>query len=47
MFRLKTLFGGSLKARKTSNQQAEAFAACLALNKMNRLGMPKGERLPA
>lgn len=46
MFRLKTLFGGSLKARKTSNQQAETFAACLALNKMNRLGMPNGEWLP-
>lgn len=43
MFRLKTLFGGSLKARKTSNQRAEVVAACLAINKMNRLGMPKGE----
>ena len=46
MFRLKTLFGGSLKARKTSHQRAETFAACLALNKMNRLGMPKGEWIP-
>ena len=45
MFHLKTLFGDSLKARKMSNQRAEILAACLAVNKMNRLGMPKGERL--
>jgi hypothetical protein len=47
MFRLKTLFGGSLRARKTPNQRAEVLAACLAVNKMNRLGMPKGEWLLA
>lgn len=46
MFRFKTLFGGSLKARNTCNQQAEVYAACLALNKMNGLGMPKGEWFP-
>ena len=45
MFRLKTLFGGSLKARKTSNQRAEVLAACHAMNQMSRLGMPKGEWL--
>jgi hypothetical protein len=43
MFRLKTLFGGNLKARIPPNQRAEIMACCLAVNKMNRLGMPKGE----
>ena len=43
MYRLKTLFGSSLKARTTSNQRAEIMACCLAVNKMNRLGMPKSD----
>jgi hypothetical protein len=43
MFRLKTLFGGSLKSRTPANQRAEIMACCLAINEMNRLGMPKGE----
>ena len=43
MFRLKALFGGSLRARTIPNQRAEILACCLAVNKMNRLGMPKGE----
>jgi hypothetical protein len=42
MFRFKALFGGSLKARKRPNQRAEVLAACLAVNKMNGLGMPQG-----
>jgi len=46
MFRLKTLFGGSLKARKAPNQRAEVLAACLAMNKMSGLGMPRGQWLP-
>ena len=43
MFRLKTLFGGSLKARKTVTQRAEILAACMAMNRMNQLEMPKGD----
>ena len=42
MFRFKTLFGSSLKARKLVNQRAEVQAACFAMNQMNKLGMPKG-----
>jgi len=43
MFRFKTLFGGSLGCRKMSNQRAEVYAKCLVINRMNALGMPKGE----
>ena len=43
MFRFKALIGGSLKARKMPNQKAEVLAACFAINKMNGLGMPKGD----
>lgn len=46
MFRLKTLFGCSLKARRAATQQAEILAACMAMNRMNRLGMPKGDWQP-
>jgi len=42
IYRLKTLFGGSLKSRKMSNQKAEVYSRCLAINRMNSLGMPKG-----
>ena len=46
MFRFKTLFGGSLKARKMANQRAEVMVACLALNKMNGLsGTQKTSRI--
>lgn len=43
MFRFKTLFGGSLACRRERYQKAEVFAKCLAINKMNDLGMPLGE----
>jgi hypothetical protein len=39
-FRLKTLFGSQLKSRTFPNQAKEAFARCVALNKMTRLEMP-------
>jgi hypothetical protein len=42
MFRYKTLFGARLRSRKIFYQQAEVLAGCLAINKMNRLGMPRG-----
>ena len=43
-FRLKKLFGSSLRTRKFPYQKAEIYAACLAINKMNALGMPKSFR---
>jgi hypothetical protein len=43
MYRFKTLFGGGLRARKMAYQQGEVFAKAIAMNKMTRLGMPKGE----
>jgi len=42
MFRTKKLFGERLKARSIGAQEAEAFCKCLAINKMNKLGLPKG-----
>jgi len=47
MYRFKTIFGGQLRARKLKNQRAESYAKCLAMNKMSRLGMPKGEWITA
>ena len=43
MYRFKTIFGEKLKTRKLKNQRTEAYAKCLAMNKMSSLGMPKGE----
>jgi hypothetical protein len=40
MFRIKTIFGESLRARNFRNQATEAFIRCAALNKMTALGMP-------
>ena len=45
MFRLKTIFGGKLKARKTGNQQTEFTIKCSLLNKMNSLGMPSAYKV--
>lgn len=39
MFRLKTIFGGELSARRFDGQAAELFVRCAALNRMNALGM--------
>jgi hypothetical protein len=44
-YRWKTIFGGELRSRKMSNQRGEVYAKSIALNKMTRLGMPKGEWL--
>ncbi len=41
MFRLKTLFGGELSARKFESQATELFVRCAALNRMTALGMPE------
>ena len=40
MFRIKTIFGGKLKARNTQNQETEFTIKCSLVNKMNSLGMP-------
>ena len=39
-FRLKTILGDRLSARKGTRQATEAAIRCLALNRMTRLGMP-------
>jgi hypothetical protein len=40
MFRLKTILGGKLNARKLENQITESLISCNILNKMAGLGMP-------
>lgn len=40
MYRLKTIFGDTLRARLFENQGTEALLRCCALNKMTLLGMP-------
>lgn len=42
VYRFKTIFGSDLKARDIRRQRAEVHAKVLAMNKMTRLGMPKG-----
>jgi IS5 family transposase len=46
-FRLKTIFGDRLSARKWQQQQTEAAIRCAALNRMTRLGMPDSYAVPA
>src|SRR5277367_1554351 len=41
-YRFKAIFGGTLRSRKMSSQKAESFVKAMAMNKMTRLGMPKG-----
>jgi hypothetical protein len=41
MFRLKTIFGGTLHSRKFENQRTEAALMARILNKMTSLGMPR------
>ena len=40
MFRLKTILGGKLNARKLENQATEFLISCDILNRMSALGMP-------
>jgi hypothetical protein len=42
MYRLKQILGASLKSRCDENQRIEAECKCLVLNKMTKLGLPKG-----
>jgi hypothetical protein len=43
MYRLKTLFGAGLKARRFDSQVAEVYARIAAMNTMTRLGMPESQ----
>lgn len=47
MFRVKTLFGPVLKARRFESQVTEALIRCHALNRITRLGMPDSYRRAA
>lgn len=40
LIRIKTLFGGHLKARRFESQAVEAFVRCVVLNRITALGMP-------
>lgn len=44
-FRLKTLFGGRLHARRGDTQTVEAVMRCAAMNRMTNLGMPQSYAL--
>lgn len=43
MFRVKKMFGENLKARCMGSQESEAICKCLVINKMNKLGLPRGK----
>jgi hypothetical protein len=45
VFRYKTIIGRRLRARTLPSQKTEARAACAALNRMTRLGMPVSQRI--
>jgi Transposase DDE domain len=47
MFRLKTIFGGSLSARKFDNQAVELFIKCAALNRMIQIAKPDSYEVKA
>jgi hypothetical protein len=43
MSRFKRIFGGDFRSRELKRQKAELYAKSIAMNKMTRLGMPRGE----
>lgn len=43
MYRIKQLTGGGLRSRERRRQIVEASVKCLVVNKMTKLGMPKGK----
>jgi hypothetical protein len=45
MFRLKKMFGYQMKSRMIGTQRTEALCKCLVINKLNKLGLPKGKWL--
>jgi IS5 family transposase len=42
MYRIKQLTGSNLRSREWERQKVEAHIKCLVINKMSKLGMPKG-----
>jgi transposase len=42
MYRIKQLTGGNLRSREYVRQQVEAHIKCLLINRMTKLGMPRG-----
>jgi hypothetical protein len=46
-FRLKTIFGATLRSRNFAQQATELFLRVTALNRMTQLGMPESYRLAA
>jgi hypothetical protein len=47
MFRLKTIFGDNLSARKFDNQAVELFIKCAALNRMIGMAKPDSYKVEA
>ena len=45
MYRVKTIFGNSLRSRIFENQACEALLKCYALNRMTQLGMPDSYKI--
>jgi len=43
MYRIKQITGDRLRSRKWKRQYTEVFVKCLVINKMTKLGLPKGE----
>jgi len=43
MFRIKRMLGDRLKSRTMGSQCTEVLCKCLIINKMNKLGLPRGE----
>jgi hypothetical protein len=43
MFRVKVMLGDRLKARSIGAQESESICKCLVINKMNKLGLPRGK----
>lgn len=42
MYRIKQLTGSNLRSREWERQEVEAYIKCLTVNKMAKLGMPRG-----
>jgi hypothetical protein len=47
MYRIKQLTGDRLRSREFKRQKVEVMIRCLAVNRMTRLGMPKGRWVEA
>lgn len=45
MFRMKTLFGAGLSARRLETQSTQALIRCAALNQMTQAGMPQSYKV--